>query len=500
MHDSTLVFAALILPALGAAAVPLLRRARGVLAVTCLVTLVDVLLAAVVSVSVLRKGPVAAAAGWLRVDALSATHLLLLSLVGGLSSLFAFVYFDDELQQGRLTLRQSRLFGSLWCGAFFAITLLLASNNLGVMWVGMEATTLFTAFLISVHISRESLEAMWKYVLICSVAIAFAFMGTLITAAAAPRTGAPSALFWTSLLADAARLDPRLMRAAFVFLLVGYGTKAGLAPMHNWLPDAHSQAPAPVSALFSGFMLNSALYCILRYLPVVESATGGEGGERGLLLALGLVSLLIGAGFILFQHDAKRLLAYCSVEHIGLICVGVGLGGAGTVAALVHALNHSLAKSLAFFSAGRLGQAFGGHDIARMSGAFRASHAWGAGLLFSLIALSGAAPFAAFLSELMILKAAFDARRGVLFATLLFGLGLAFLGLLRHAIRIAWARSDATPRRLPDRAIERLIVGATLCLLLVLGLGWPENLARAAVSAARIIDGGSAAALAGILP
>src|SRR5574340_572220 len=286
MQASWLIWTALLAPVLGALAAALARSPRGAVCTAAATGVVASLLSAALGLLALGRGPLSAAGGWMRVDALAATHLVLLALVGGLSSAFALVYFGDELARGHLTLRQARTFGSLWGGAFFALVLLLSSNNLGIMWVGMEATTLLTALLIAVHVSRESLEAMWKYVLICSVGVAFAFMGTLMTAAAAPRSGAPSTLFWTSLLAGAARLDPQLMRAAFVFLLVGDGTKVGLAPMHNWLPDAHSQAPAPVSALFSGFMLNSALYCILRYLPIVDRATGGSGWPRELLLGL----------------------------------------------------------------------------------------------------------------------------------------------------------------------------------------------------------------------
>ncbi len=496
---ATLLWAALLLPLPAALLAALAGSAGRAVRIGAAGGLAGSLLAAGLGGRALAGPPLSAAAGWLRVDALSAVHLLLLALVGGLSSVFALVYFADELARGKLSRRQGRVFGALWCGAFFALTLLLVSNNLGIMWVGMEATTLLTAFLIAVHVSRESLEAMWKYVLICSVAVAFAFMGTLLTAAAARPAGAPSALFWTGLLAGAARLDPQLMRAAFVFLLVGYGTKAGLAPMHNWLPDAHSQAPAPVSALFSGFMLNSALYCILRYLPIVDRATGGSGWPRELLLWFGLASLLVGSGFILFQQDAKRLLAYCSVEHVGLIAFGVGLGGFATVAALVHSLGHSLAKSVAFFSVGRLGQAFGGHEVAHMSGAFRASRIWGVGLLASFLALTGAAPFATFLSELVILRSTFEAGRPLLFVTLLAGLALAFLGLLRHAIRLAWARSDVEPRVLVDLPLERLLVGAAIVALLALGLGWPEPLLRAASSAAAIVDGQAALALSAIV-
>jgi hydrogenase-4 component F len=471
---SALLWATLILPVLGALLAAVTRPARRSVRVACGFALATSALAAALGLVVLRAGALSAA------------------LVGGPSSAFALAYFADELERDHLSSRQARVFGALWCGAFFALGLLLASNNLGIMWVGMEATTLLTAFLIAVHVSRESLEAMWKYLLICSVGVAFAFMGTLLAAAAAPKTGAPAALFWTSLLAGASRLDPQLMRAAFVFLLVGYGTKAGLVPMHNWLPDAHSQAPAPVSALFSGFMLNSALYCIMRYLPIVDRACGASGWPHEVLLWFGLASLLVGAGFILFQQDAKRLLAYCSVEHIGLVAIGIGLGGIGTVAALLHALNHSLAKSLAFWSVGRLGQAYGSHDVARMSGAFRASRVWGVGLVASFIALTGAAPFATFLSEFLILKRAFEAGRGLLFAAMLAGLGLAFLGLLRHTIRLAWARSETEPRRLPDRNLERLLVGVMLVLLLALGLGWPRPLLHAVQDAARVVDGGAA--------
>ena len=251
--------------------------------------------------------------------------------------------------------------------------LVLVSNNLGIMWVGIEATTLLTAFLICIPVSPTSLEAMWKYLIMCSVGVAFAFIGTLLVgAAAAPAQLPPSeTLLWTRLQACAGLLDPRLLKAGFLFLMVGYGTKAGLAPMHNWLPDAHSQAPAPVSAVFSGILLNAALYCILRYVPILEAATGHSGWSREILTLFGLVSILVASAFILFQHDAKRMLAYSSVEHLGIITLGMGIGGLGTLAALFHMLNHSLTKTVAFFTAGRLGQLYGSNDMTRMTGALR---------------------------------------------------------------------------------------------------------------------------------
>src|SRR5262249_22530031 len=270
----------------------------------------------------------------------------------------------------------ARRFGALWLGAEAAMLLVLISDNLGVMWVGMEATTLLTAFLISLHPSGLSLEAMWKYLIICSIGIAFAFMGTLL-AAAAIRSGsaAAEALFWTRFAAADTTLDPTLMKFAFLFVLVGYGTKAGLAPIHSWLPDAHSQAPAPVSAMFSGFLLNTALYCIMRFVPPAQHALG-SGFASGLLVGFGMLSIMVAAGCIGFHRAAKRLLAYHSVEHMGIIALGYGLGPLGAFAALFHTLNHSVCKSLAFFAIGRLGQRFGSHDMHRIAGGLRADRLW----------------------------------------------------------------------------------------------------------------------------
>ncbi len=237
------------------------------------------------------------------------------------------------------------------------MTLVLVSNNLGIMWVGIEATTLLTAFLICVHVSRRIAGG--------DVEIHSHLLrrrGVRLHGNAAGRAPRRTGLVCARRTSCCGRrcgarrvTEPRLLKAAFIFLLVGYGTKAGLAPMHNWLPDAHSQAPAPVSALFSGFMLNTALYCIMRYVPIVEAATGNTGWGLRLLIGFGLFSILVAAAFILFQHDLKRLLAYHSVEHIGIIALGVGLGGLGTFAALFHTLNHSLVQDARLFCRGPAG-------------------------------------------------------------------------------------------------------------------------------------------------
>jgi hydrogenase-4 component F len=434
----------------------------------------------------LAQGP----AGWFFLDALSAFHLGLLFLVSVLSALFAWVYFIAELGENKLSLRQARLFSCLFSEALATMVLTLISNNLGIMWVGIEATTLVTAFLIYIHPSRQSLEAMWKYILLCSLGVAFAFMGTLLTAASAQGLPVPSheAMLWTTLRNNAHLLNPALLKTAFIFILVGYGTKAGLAPLHNWLPDAHSQAPAPVSALFSGFMLNAALYCIMRFLPITEIALGGPAWTSGLLKIFGLVSIGVAAAFILFQRDLKRMLAFCSVEHMGIIALGLGLGGLGVFAALFHALNHSMAKSLSFFSAGRLGQIFGSHDMRKIKGSLALQPAWATGLFFSLLSLIGIAPFALFMSEFLIVKAAVQKGAFLSLAVFLLGAGVIFIGMLSRAIPMFWGKPDADSLPVKAGKLEFLLVSAPLFALLILGIAMPSFLKETLMQASNVIQ------------
>ena len=313
--------------------------------------------------SVFNRSPESFSSGeWLMLDALSALHLLVLHIVFSLASVYSGVYFRHEPEGQELTLQLARRFGSLWFVTMAAMSLVLLSNNLGIMWVGVETTTLVTAFLICLHTTAVSLEATWKYLVVCSVGVAFAFMGILLIGAAVTVPGEVGAhiLQWSNVVAAAPGIDPKLAKLAFVFLLVGYGTKVGLAPLHSWLPDAHSQAPAPVSALFSGFLLNMALYCIMRYIPIVEAAPGCAGWAHGLLVVFGMISIGVAAVFIITQRDLKRLLAYHSVEHLGIITLGLGFGGtAGIYGALLHVMNHGITKALAFFAAGTAIARFG---------------------------------------------------------------------------------------------------------------------------------------------
>jgi hydrogenase-4 component F len=482
--------AMLVLAAAGAGLCLAFLRPRDVLAAIVAVSVIELALALDLWAGVLAgEGIVTAAGEWFYVDAFSAFHIVVLALVFALSSAFAGIYFASEVGDHGFGRAAARRFGALWLGAEAAMLLVLMSHNLGVMWVGMEATTLLTAFLISLHPSSLSLEAMWKYLIICSIGIAFAFMGTLLTAASIP-TGqaAAEALFWTHIAASDTRLDPTLMKFAFVFVLVGYGTKAGLAPIHSWLPDAHSQAPAPVSAMFSGFLLNTALYCIMRFVPAARHALGGDFAS-GLLIGFGLLSILVAAGFIVFQRDAKRLLAYHSVEHMGIIALGYGLGPLGAFAALFHTLNHSVCKSLAFFAVGRLGQRFGSHDMHRIAGALRADRLWRAALLVSLLALIGVAPFSIFMSEYQLLRAAVGVGAWLSLLLFLAASGVVFVAALRHLIDMAYGTPATGTLVLPGSRLALPIIAVAAGLLVLLGVWMPVPLLGAIGRAATVVGG-----------
>ncbi len=373
---------------------------------------VVVALAALLAVGrVLAGADLSAVGGWFVIDPLAAIFVALIGLVGLLTGLYAVAYVRHDVAHGELTPAKHKLFFAFF--QFFVFTMMLAvtSNNIVLTWVAVEATTLGSAFLVGLYGRRSSLEAAWKYVIICTVGVAFGLYGTVLTFAdGAAAFGDPEkAVFWTSLTADAARLDPMLAKIAFVFVLIGFGTKAGLFPMHGWLPDAHSEAPSPVSALLSGVLLKCALFVVIRYLAVTSRAVGPEFPQM-LLLALGFLSVTVAVFLFLVQKDLKRKLAYSSVEHVGLIAIGLGFGGPlGVGAALLHAINHSFAKSLIFCASGNVLMKYGTRDLTQVKGLLRVAPASGVMVLISALALAGFPPFAVFVSEFLVIGAGFAA-------------------------------------------------------------------------------------------
>ena len=317
------------------------------------------------------------------------------------------------------------------------------------------------------------------------VGIALALLGIFFLAAAGH--GQVHGLTLHSLVAGAAGLDPTWLKAAFILLLVGYGTKAGLAPMHTWLPDAHGQAPTPVSAVLSGVLLNCALYSISRFLPVVEKATGGHGWAFSLLVPFGLVSIVVAAAFIAYEHDLKRLLAYCSVEHIGIIALGLGLGA--VPAALFHTLNHSLAKMTAFFSVGNLYRQLGTRDSRRIDGLLRASPLSGAALLVAVLALVGAPSSSVFMSELWIARDGVAGGHVAPVVAFLLGVAIIFVVLLRPVLGMAWRPVPEGVPRHRAHALDWPGLLLPLLLIVLLGVWMPPPLAQALARASAVLGG-----------
>ena len=346
----------------------------------------------------------------LRVDGLSALVLVLCGFVGLLSGTYGVGYLRRNEARGLVTPRLRREFYGLIPAYVFAMLLVSVSNNLGVLWIAVELTTLASVFLITFHDRDTSLEAAWKFLVLGSLGLAFALLGTVLMFAAGRGDlgEGMSALHWTRFMEVAPKLHPFTLRLGVVFALIGYGTKAGLAPMHTWKPDAYREAPSPAVVLMAVGMLNGALYCVLRINLISKAALGPE-FSSGLLLTLGLLSVLIATPFILIQWNLKRLLAYSSIEHVGIMAVGVGLGAeAGVFGALLHMTYHSLAKPLALFSAGTLGQLHGSSDFDRIrGGTFSRAPIASSLFVLSAVIMTGSPPFGLFFSEMTILKAGY---------------------------------------------------------------------------------------------
>jgi len=444
------------------------RRATALHAATSVLTLVGAL---AVAVRVNRGEPLVAFDGFLRADALSAWMIALIGIVGALAASEAPRYVG--LAPGR--------FYPLFHLFVFTMLLAVSTDDVGLMWVAVEGTTLASVFLVNFERTRASLEASYKYLLICSVGIAIAFLGTvLVYFAGVQQFGDEAhALRWTTLVRLAPGLSPRVVELAFVFLVVGYGTKAGLAPMHTWLPDAHSEAPAPVSALMSGVLLSVGVYALLRFKPAVDVAAG-PGFARGIMLALGVLSVAVAAAFLWISPNYKRVLAYSSVEHIGLVCLGLGFGGAlGTSGALLHVANHALAKSIGFLLSGRIRAAYGSAEIAAVGGLMQGMPRTGAAFLAAMLALLGLPPFGLFVSEVMIFGAAFAQGFAAVACVALLLLVIAFAGLLRSAHAILYGSAARHPTAEPAGWRPTLPVAAALALLLLTGLAWPPGLGAA---------------------
>jgi hydrogenase-4 component F len=461
----------LLLPILAPAAAAALAAALGWRRTTAWVTVLAALTILTCGILLglrVRSGPRVGLGHLLRADALSVTMLIVIGSVGTLASWAGVSYIDAELAHAHTTRPRATLYGVLVPAFLAAMALAVQANNLGVMWVAIEATTVVTAFLVGHRRTRAALEATWKYVVICSVGIALAFLGTVLLNFASVHAGDKRALDFDVLVAHASQLNPAVTRLAAGLLLLGYGAKAGLVPFHTWLADAHSQAPAPVSALMSGVLLSVAFSALLRVKAVIDVALG-TGFMRAGLLVVGLLTLLIAAALLVVQQDFKRMLAYSSMENMGLIAVAAAAGTAlAIVALLLHVLAHGLGKTVLFIVAGQLQAAHDSTAVSAVTGVLARSRLIGTAFAVGLVVLLGLPPFAMFASELSMARALADARLAWVLGAALLLIVIAFAALVRNgaAMLLGPIPDGAPPITAPATVAAALVCGMLACLAL----------------------------------
>jgi len=441
--------------------------------------------AAALTVRVVEDGPLLVLDRQFFVDPFNVFLVALTAFVGWTTAIFSRPYMRIEREHGRLTAGRLRLYHSMYQLFNFTMLLALLTNNMGILWVAMEGATLTTVLLVSLYRTPASLEAAWKYFILCGVGIAQALFGTILLYFAAEKLlGAEGgALLWTELDKVKGNLEPTVLSLAFVFLLVGYGTKVGLVPLHNWLPDAHAEGPTPVSAVLSGLLLNVALYAVVRCKVLVEGSVQ-TGFARELMIGFGLLSVAVAAFLLSRQKDIKRLFAYSSIEHMGIITFAFGLGGpVANFAAMLHMTVHSLTKSAIFFTVGHATQKAGTQLIDGIRGLVTTSPMLGWGLILGTLAILGMPPFGVFASEFLILT---TAMREQPWATpvLLVSLGVAFASVFSKVQPMVFGETTVKP--LPHRP-ALIPVFVHLALVLMLGLWIPPYLADWYRQAAKFI-------------
>ncbi len=432
------------------------------------------LASALLTYEVVALGPRMAFGEMFFIDSLNVFLVALTAFVGLTTSIFSGPYMRNELEHGKLSKGRLRLYKSMFQLFMFTMLVALTTNNLGILWVTMEAATLTTVLLVSLYRTAASLEAAWKYFILCGVGIAQALFGTILLYFAAERvlgeTG--DALLWTHLVDVKGQLEPTIMALSFIFLLVGYGTKVGLAPLHNWLPDAHAEGPTPVSAVLSGLLLNVALYAILRCKVLADGAIP-DGFAGNLMMGFGLLTLVTAAFALARQKDIKRMFAYSSIEHMGIITFAFGMGGpVANFAGLLHMTLHSLTKSAIFFAVGHAAQKCGTQMMEDIRGLIRINPVIGWGLMLGTLAILGMPPFGVFASEFMILT---NAMKYYPWTTpiLLIALGVAFAAIFGKVQPMVFGETHAKP--LPHApAITPVFIH--LALVLMLGLYIPPYL------------------------
>ncbi len=423
--------------------------------------------------------------GYLFVDDLNIVFVVLATFVGFTTSAFSASYIAHEVEIGRLTPQYLRFYHAMYQTLMFAMNLALVANNIGLMWVAIELATLTTVAMVGIYRTHEALEAAWKYFILGSVGIALALFGTiLVYMAARPVIGeGHDAMVWTALIEKAADFSPELLNVAFIFLMLGYGTKVGLAPLHAWLPDAHAEGPTPISAVLSGLLLNVALYAVLRF-KMLLAANPAAIAPGPLMVTMGLASVVFAAFMLYRRRDIKRMFAYSSIEHMGIITFAFGMGGAlANFGGLLHMTMHSLTKSAIFFAVGHIAQAKGTQRIAEIRGLTESHPVLGWGLVLGVVAIAGLPPLGIFMSEFLIVSSTF-ARAPMLAIILVFGLLVALGALMLRLNEVAFGVPTGSSAPVEASYVP---LYAHLALVLAAGIYLPPPLVAWFQSVARLL-------------
>jgi hydrogenase-4 component F len=471
--------ALLLIPAAAAAILALLPDYR----VTAVLNVLAALLTLATATSLFVVQPVSGQ--YLLVDDLNKVFIVLTTFVAFTTSVFSASYISHEIEIGRLTPTFVRFYHAMYQTLMFAMNLALIANNIGLMWVAIEVATLTTVLMVGIYRTHEALEAAWKYFILGSVGIALALFGTiLVYMAARPVIGeGTDAMVWTTLVARAAQFDPALLDVAFVFLLLGYGTKVGLAPLHAWLPDAHAEGPTPISAVLSGLLLNVALYALLRFKMIMAACTGAI-APGPLMVVMGLISVVFAALMLYRRRDIKRMFAYSSIEHMGIIVFAFGMGGSlANFAGLLHMTMHSLTKSAIFFAVGHIAQVKGTQKIADMGGLTVTNPVLGWGLVLGVVAIVGLPPLGIFMSEFLVVSSTF-ARQPLLTAILVLGILIALGGLFMRLNVVVFGEPKGVTR--PAEA-SYVPMFTHLALVLMAGIYLPPALVAGFSNVAKLL-------------
>jgi len=428
------------------------------------------------ALSVYEKGPIISGNGFFFVDAFSVYLAALTAFVSMTTAVFSRRYMMVERSRGKVGHKGMRFYHAMYQLFIFAMLLALLTNNVGVLWIAMELATLATVLLVSLYRTPAAVEAAWKYFILCGVGIAQALFGTVLLYFASERIFGEGSrgLLWTNLSAVADKLDPTVLSLAFIFFMVGYGTKVGLVPLHNWLPDAHSEGPTPISAVLSGLLLNVALYALIRCKVLVDGATHSHKAGY-IMMVFGLLSILVASFSLLRQKDIKRMFAYSSIEHMGIATFAFGLGGPlATFGGLLHMLVHSLTKTTIFFTVGHASQMHSTQEMSGIEGLIKGNPLVGWGLMFGVVAIAGMPPFGVFTSEFLILTASI---KGAPFFIpfFLLGIAVAFAALFRKVMPMVFGR---VPNSQKPVRVAYVPVIVHMALILVLGLYLPTFLSQ----------------------